>query len=59
MKPLLLNINVLQERLLSIYIHDGYDNLYCLQLKKHKMKGLMNVCFLICKFKISEINTKI
>lgn len=35
MKPLLLNINVLQERLLSIYIHDGYDNLYCLQLKKN------------------------
>lgn len=34
MKPLLLNINVLQERLLSIYIHDGYDSLYCLQLKK-------------------------
>lgn len=59
MKPLLLNINVLQERLLSIYIHDGYDNLYCLQLKKHKMKGPMNVCFLISKFKISEINTKI
>lgn len=59
MKPLLLDINVLQERLLSIYIHDGYDNLYCLQLKKHKMKGQMNVCFLICKFKISEINTKI
>lgn len=59
MRPLLLDINVLQERLLSIYIHGGYDNLYCLQLKKHKMKGQMNVCFLICKFKISEINTKI
>lgn len=34
MRPLLLDINVLQERLLSIYIHGGYDNLYCLQLKK-------------------------